>query len=419
MHEVTQALFGLEGFVVLDAHETDEGELEVLAETVQPSRGCPVCGVVGEVKERPVVTLRDATSAARRVRVRWRKHRWVCREPDCPQRSWTEQHAAVGARRRSTRRCRRQVARAVERGRSVAEAADEVGMGWRAGMRAVAEEADVPDRLRLVRRLGVDETVAGWRRRFVTHLVDLDAGTVIATVQGRSAAVLLEALALQGEAWLAGVEQVAIDPFLPYASAIRQLLPNASLVVDKFHVLRLFAKAVDQVRRRLVQEHHGRRGRKCDRLWRRRMVLLKRFTRLTVDELDRIEDALTHEDLGGQLTAAYLAYQEALLVFDRQGTVGLRSALGQLFRRLAEADVPELRRLGGTLDRWLPEIVAYFETGTTNAATEGCNRKVKQIKRVACGFRNHDNYALRIAIHAGRRYRHTRQAIRPTPRLTR
>jgi len=73
--------------------------------------------------------------------------------------------------------------------------------------------------------------------------------------------------------------------------------------------------------------------------------------------------------------------------------------------------------LGRTLDRWLPEIIAYFETGTTNAATEGCNRKVKQVKRVAGGFRNHDNYVLRIAIHAGQKhYRHQRRPGRPTPR---
>ncbi len=86
------------------------------------------------------------------------------------------------------------------------------------------------------------------------------------------------------------------------------------------------------------------------------------------------------------------------MVFNRHGTLGLRSALGELFRRLAHRNVPELMTLGRTLDQWLPEIIAYFETGTTNAATEGCNRKVKQVKRVACGFRNHDNYVLRIGI---------------------
>ncbi len=97
----------------------------------------------------------------------------------------------------------------------MAEAAEEVGLGWRAAMRAVVEQATVPDRFRPVRRLGVDETVSRRRRRFVTHLVDLDDGTVIATVEGRSAIVLLKALEAQGEAWRAGIEQVAIDPFTP------------------------------------------------------------------------------------------------------------------------------------------------------------------------------------------------------------
>ena len=105
----------------------------------------------------------------------------------------------------------------------MAEAADEVGLGWRAAMRAVVEHATVPDRFRPVRRLGLDETVSRRRRPFVTHLVDLYDGTVVATVEGRSAAGLLKALAAQGDEWLAGVEQVAIDPFTPYAKAVRRL----------------------------------------------------------------------------------------------------------------------------------------------------------------------------------------------------
>ncbi len=287
-------------------------------------------------------------------------------------------------------------------------------------MRAVAEEAIVPDRWRPVRRLGVDETVSRRNRRFVTHLVDLDDGTVIVTVEGRSAKVLLDALEAQGSAWLAGVQEVAIDPFTPYAKAVRQLVPHARLVVDKFHVLRLFARAVDQVRRRTIRQAEGRRGRKVDLMWRTRMLLLKRYERLTVEQEERIMRTIRQEDYFGEVTAAYIAYQDAMVVFDRKGTVGLRSAIHGLLERLAYLEVPELLTLGGTLDRWMPEIIAYFETGTTNAATEGCNRKVKQVKRVACGFRNHDNYILRIAIHAGQKhYPPRRRPIRPTPRSTR
>jgi len=414
-------LFGLDGFDVVGAEvEELDGELVVRVETIDPRRGCPGCGVVGRVKQRPEVRLRDATSAGRRVRVVWRKHRWACGEPACPQGSWTEQHPAVGLRRRSTRRCRVQVAKAVTRGRSVAEAADEVGLGWRAAMRAVVEEALVPDRWRPVRRLGVDETVSRRKRRFVTHLVDLDDGTVLVTVEGRSAKVLLAALEAQGGAWLAGVEQVAIDPFTPYAKAIRHLVPHARLVVDKFHILRLFARAVDQVRRRTIRQAEGRRGRKVDLMWRTRMLLLKRYSRLTVEQEERILTTLGAEDHWGEVTGAYLAYQEALIVFDRTGPAGLRTAINGLFERLGYLCIPELRTLAGTLDRWMPAIWAYFETGTTNAATEGCNRKVKQVKRVACGFRNHRNYALRIAIHAGQKhYPPHRRLTGPIPRSTR
>ncbi len=217
----------------------------------------------------------------------------------------------------------------------------------------------------------------------MTHLVDLDDGTVIATIEGRSSTVLLQAHAAQGPLWRAGIEQVAIDPFTPYAKAVRLLLPHAWLVVDKFHVLRLFGRAVDQVRQRTVRQTEGRRGRKIDRLRRSRMILLKRLERLIDTQQQRLFDALDDEDPAGQVGAAYLAYPEALVVFNRTGTVGLRSALGELFRRLAHRAVTELVTLGRTLDRWLPEMIAYFETGTTNAATEGFNRKVKQVKRVS------------------------------------
>jgi len=117
MDEVTQVLFDMNGFRVLSAVDDPlDGELRVLVETIDPGRGCPDCGVVGQVKQRPVVSVRDATSAGRRVRVRWQKRRWSCLEQSCERGSWTEQHDEVGARRRTTRRCREQIAAAVTRG---------------------------------------------------------------------------------------------------------------------------------------------------------------------------------------------------------------------------------------------------------------------------------------------------------------
>ncbi len=87
-----------------------------------------------------------------------------------------------------------------------------------------------------------------------------------------------------------------------------------------------------------------------------------------MEQEERILATIGLEDFFGEVTGAYLAYQEALIVFDRVGTAGLRTAMNGLLERLGYLDIPELRTLAGTLDRWMPEIWAYFETGTTNAA---------------------------------------------------
>nr|BFF06271.1 hypothetical protein GCM10023233_12400 [Brevibacterium otitidis] len=61
--------------------------------------GCPGCGVIPTGHGRITVTLIDAPSAGRPARLRWRKHRWICRESACPVVTFTEQNPQVAAPR--------------------------------------------------------------------------------------------------------------------------------------------------------------------------------------------------------------------------------------------------------------------------------------------------------------------------------
>ena len=61
--------------------------------------------------------------------------------------------------------------------------------------------------------------------------------------------------------------------------------------------------------------------------------------------------------------------------------------------------MPETSRLATTVETWWPAILVAIQTGVTNARTEGYNRTIKQVKRVACGFRNMDNFQRRILTH--------------------
>ncbi len=76
----------------------------------------------------------------------------------------------------------------------------------------------------------------------------------------------------------------------------------------------------------------------------------------------------------------------------------IRPRLERFYRLAAEADVPELIRLATTIETWWPAVEAYLQLRITNARTEGYNRKIKQIKRVACGFRNQASYERRILL---------------------
>jgi transposase len=65
------------------------------------------------------------------------------------------------------------------------------------------------------------------------------------------------------------------------------------------------------------------------------------------------------------------------------------------YRWCADTDIPELRRLAGTIEAWWPQIEAFIRTGVTNAASEGVNRLIKLEARNAFGFRNPVNQRLR------------------------
>jgi len=398
----TSVLFGLRDFEVLEVVETDDAVI-VTVQTVNPVLLCPDCGhTAGRSRGRPTVTLRDVRVGVRPCRVRWAKHRRACANEACERRSFTEQHPAVGERRRTTARLRVEVARQAGRcARPITEVAAEHAVGWHLVMRSIHEDAqarrlgvEIPP----VRHLGVDETTYRRRRRFVTNLADVEHGVEIDVIEGRSAGSFGAWLAARPQAWRAGVQVVAMDASGPFRSAVQQQLPHATIVLDRFHALRLFHNAIDDIRRRMAWQLHVRRGRKIDAAWRYRHFLLTGWDRLKPEHQDRLLRLFNGpEDPDGELAWAYLIKETARETW-RSPSIG---AWGNLLQLLADSPSGEHRRLGRTLDAWHDEIVASFTIRVTNAATEGLNRKVKQVKRAGCGYRNQHNYKIRVLQHCG------------------
>ncbi len=199
---------------------------------------------------------------------------------------------------RLTGRLCRQAARQVASGRSVAAVAAELGVSWPVAHRHYAAYADglltEPDPPVVP---GLDETRRGtpkwtqdaetgkWVRteRFETSFTDLSGtGRLLGQVAGRTGAAVAGWLDARGQDWKNQVQFVAIDPCAVYRSAITRSLPDAVIVVDHFHLVRLASQAVTKVRQRVTRQALGRRGTARDPAWanRRRLLRGRRVLRL-------------------------------------------------------------------------------------------------------------------------------------------
>ena len=421
MDDTTSVLFGLDDHRVLDVVRVGDRVVRVVIETIDREGACPACGVLSaRVKDRPLVRLRDLPASGQRVELWCRRRRLACREPACPRGSFTQASAEVPARARVTARLRQRLAAAIAgSNRAVADVASEHGVSWHTAHNAlVAAAARWLPEPSPTRVLGIDETrtrsvrwileEAGahrvWRRSnpWMTSFVDADptcAGLLLGLAPGRSGSCVRAWLAEQTPAFRDAVELVVIDPSAPYASGIRAALPQARIAVDKWHLVRLANDMLTEVRQRVTREQHGHRGTLEQPVWVHRRMLLTAGDRLSPRQLARLRAVLASDDPTGEIGAAWAVKERLRMLLAESEPARIRDALWRFYDAAAAADMPETNRLASTVETWWPAILVALTEDVTNARTEGFNRIIKQTKRVACGFRNMDNYQRRIMSH--------------------
>lgn len=422
------AMLGLDGFVLLAVSDY-AGELEQAIETIAVEDFCGGCGVQARLHNRRPTWVRDLPAGGRPVTLVWVKRVWRCMEPACPVSTWSEASTAIRPRASLTERARAEACRRVgEDGHSVAQVASGFGVAWATVMAAVVEygtpRIDDPERLAGVKVLGVDETAflaanAKHHTQFVTGMVDVTGCRLLDVVQGRSGTVLSQWIDAQPQPWREGVTVAALDPFRGYATALRNSLPHTIRVLDAFHVTRLGFAAVDDVRRRVQQQSTGHRGRRDDPLFKIRRLLRRGHENLTDTAWDRLSAGLQDSDVDSQIQLTWIAAQDLRLLYRASGRDQAEQRLYRWMVHCADSDIPELHRLARTIEAWKPELLAYFDTnGVSNGPTEAMNLIIKKIKRTGHGFRNFDNYRLRLLLHCGVDW-HTQQPTRIRGRLPR
>ena len=242
-----------------------------------------------------------------------------------------------------------------------------------------------------LKRLAIDEICIGAGHRYLTLVLDLDSGAVVHVGKGKGGDALTNFWKRLRRS-RAKVEAVATDMSAAYIAAVTTHCPEATLVFDRFHILKLFNEKLTALRRELYRQATAE-GKKV--LKGVRWLLLKNPEHLDGPrhERQRLAAALT---LNEPLATAYYLKEELRAFWEQDDE---EEATRFLMDWIARAEASGIRLLGQfaqTLRQHALGLLAYYDYPISTGPLEGTNNKIKTMQRQAFGFRDQEYFTLRI-----------------------
>ncbi len=243
-----------------------------------------------------------------------------------------------------------------------------------------------------LKRIAIDEIYLGSHSGYLTIVMDLASGAVIEVAKGKSAASL-EPFWKRLKRTRAQVEAVATDMGPAYIKAVRENLPEATLVFDHFHVIKLFNEKLSKLRRAMAREA-DELGKKT--LKGTRWLLMMNPCNLSVEKNEhiRLQEALR---LNQPLAAAYYMKDELRQIWRQPDKESAEFLLNDWIKKAQISGIQMLHKFAKTLAAYRSGILAYYDfDGLSTGPLEGTNNKIKTLQRMAYGFKDMEFLKLKI-----------------------
>lgn len=371
---MTTNVLNLPQYRVLKVDET-EHDYHILTEIAAENVPCPHCRSMKIQRwGTREILFKDLPMHGKRVGMYVRARRLRC--DDCA-RTFQEPLPALAEKRLMTQRLIRWVGQQSLK-RAFTSIADEVGVDEgtiRNIFRDYVNELEAQFEVETPTWLGIDEIHIVKPRCVVANIESKTIVNILPDRNKKTVAGYLNALPQRKR-----VKYVTMDMWTPYRDAARAVLPQANVIVDKFHVLRMANTAMEQIRKGLRSSlpNRQRRGLMHDRF-----ILLKREHELTAQERFLLDNWRTlHPALG----EAYRLKEQFFAVYDAPNKI-------EAARRyqIWETSIPQAQRAAfapivSAWGNWHGEILAYFDHPITNAYTESLNSLIRVMNRIGRGY---------------------------------
>lgn len=229
---------------------------------------------------------------------------------------------------------------------------------------------------------------------------DSDTGNIVDIVEDRRLHVLKDYFLGYTKAARRAVETIVIDMYSPYISLIESIFPNAKIIIDKFHIVQLFSRALNKTRIKIMNQDKKNYN-KLKKYWK---LLLKDNSTVDYDKYSyhrcfkkhmRQIDILNYLiDLDPELKATYELYQSILHCMKHKKFSLLTSILTDINSSISSYMKTSVR----TIRKYIDYISNTLQYSYTNGLIKGINNKIKVIKRIAFGYRSFYHFKNRILI---------------------
>lgn len=376
-------ILGLQGVRVKNAVQ-GETKTEIRIEEEKKAAICPECGcIVTTVHDYRVQKISDAPSFGKQTVLYLRKVRYRCA---CGKRFYAP-NSFLPRYHRMTRRLVEYILNKLTDERSFTSVARETSLSVSTVIRVFDHISyGKPDEL--PEAVGIDEFKGNTNgEKFQCILTDLKSKRILDILPKRHEHYLCDYFKKMPRG---KVGCMVSDMCKAYSEIAKTYFKNSTYVIDKYHWIRQCIWAFETVRK---QEQ--KRFSKSYRIYFKhsRQLLLKRSSFLSDEEKQQVNVMLY---ASAALSTGHFLKELFLDILDCKNRSEAKIKLVRWVENASDSGIPAFQKCAATMRRWMTGILNSFDCSYTNGFTEGCNNKIKVLKRNAYGYRNFKRFRNRI-----------------------
>ena len=352
------------------------------------SHVCPCCKqkttYIHDYRERKI---KDVSAFGKHVTLIHNHRRYVCKH--CGKR-FAEDNSFAPKYYRVTLRLINEIFKKAESERSFTSIAEEVNLSVSTVIRFFDMLAyDTPKEL--PRTLSIDEFKGNTgKEKYQVIITNPDDGTVLDILPDRKQSHLISYIKQWEREERNKVKFFVSDMWKPYAELSETYFKQAIQLVDKYHYVRQVIWAFERVRKK-IQKKYGKENRLLFKHSKR--VLTMRRNKLKPEQLEKVEYLLYFNN---DLRSAYYLKELFYEILDCEDKTKGKELLSKWILIAQNSRLKDYQDCATTLQNWSKSIFNTFDYPYTNGFTEGCNNKIKVLKRNAYGYRNFNRFRKRI-----------------------